>query len=948
MGSSFSAFSTGTEQEQDKDFRVELPHIKELHILEDRVEKQQQLIPTYTKAEKLDYVKKHLEYFIKRYEWSHRAAKNKIFFEYATEKNIYFAITTKELQQEAVQLLKFVSPEATINERYEALNSLGLTDILFHIKFRELTPLFLKLFRTEPNKILIQVLKKYTLHMQKEKKIPLHEYFDLSAKHHNEHIKQAFGMAHAKSIADVTSKNISIIKTLSSLLAEGIPPQELTELCDLLNINPLTQVTFIDAAAIRYLTSQPAETIETIKKTQLEYMPSRSMKEKTTAKKVQEFGQMIERGFSRQASYEKITKKPGDTITDKAIIALNNEIFTYQSDSLLDLVAAMKIAIRFGATDIKRITFTKAKEYKSAPKCNDPMYLNYLRYIQLAHALSAIEVTTLEIAKRMVITANSINECGYLDIFSLKMLESIPSDDIILQQTLEHAAEKGKKLEAQAAGIIAKGQLELLTLLEKKDLLEKKQKIIAMEEMVKKNPLQVIALRLQQTLANVKLHAQIIVYEDLLDILQDLTTKDLTAEAQVIFLKDKVKLCIECISTIKYKEPDPEEEPEKEENLIPLLTPEHHPLAAEKVTHTVELMAKAAFTTISHMVKPTRSPRHNAQEELPEDDAIQNTDVAPEPTSMKSTFSKMRRKGAPKTGKKPTVKSRINTRNTIRRAPTQRKKVKHDRLNINIKKRTQTESVNALSRPTRANPLKPRPQTSSIIRRTRASASAGTTRASAAANKITQRPSPYRQTKPIKRSTLAPVDTAMINSLLTDTPDSRNSSYEDINNQITSKPLDAEDIFAFIESTSTSSEASDSSDATAKPDIPPMAATNRTAAFFQEEPLKEPDHRGISLDNPAQTAPTRRRSSLDAANRTAALFQANSIEDQERRGISLDAPAPVRERISLAAANHDAIFFQASTALSSSEIKATEASPENMPKHESTEGIFNQNFVDFI
>lgn len=116
--------------------------------------------------------------------------------------------------------------------------------------------------------------------------------------------------------------------------------------------------------------------------------------------------------------YKKSIQSFSQSVFSRAERALTAKTFMFQSIDPIALMVAIEIAVRYGATDISGIYLVETTQVVFGRK-------EFKDYERLAHAISALHVTPAEIAERKLLAAENNNAFGHLDIFELKMLNSI-------------------------------------------------------------------------------------------------------------------------------------------------------------------------------------------------------------------------------------------------------------------------------------------------------------------------------------------------------------------------------------------------------------------------------------------------------------------------------------------------------------------------------------------
>jgi hypothetical protein len=196
--------------------------------------------------------------------------------------------------------------------------------------------------------------------------------------------------------------------------------------------------------------------------------------------------------------YQKSIKVFRSSITDKTITALGNKPFRYDSINPLALIVVLATAMRHGATEMSGANLVAVEQIVFGHEI-------YAKYRNLSQAISDLKVTPMEIADHIKLTKDNGNKFGHLDLFSLKLIESITntSDNDMLAKIKE---ETPAKIEwAQNIGRLPIEQARLENML----------------AAARSNPDKAIALKLRETLEHVQLHAKIIGYTELENTLQE-------------------------------------------------------------------------------------------------------------------------------------------------------------------------------------------------------------------------------------------------------------------------------------------------------------------------------------------------------------------------------------------------------------------------------------------
>ena len=190
------------------------------------------------------------------------------------------------------------------------------------------------------------------------------------------------------------------------------------------------------------------------------------------------------------------------SITDKTITALGNKPFSYDSINPLALIVVLATAMRHGATEMSGANLVPVEQIVFGHEI-------YAKYRNLSQAISDLKVTPMEIADHIKLTKDNGNKFGHLDLFSLKLLESITNTstntsdkDMLAKITTETPA---KIAWAKEIGRLPLEQAKLENML----------------AAARSNPDKAIALKLRETLEHVQLHAKIIGYTELENTLQE-------------------------------------------------------------------------------------------------------------------------------------------------------------------------------------------------------------------------------------------------------------------------------------------------------------------------------------------------------------------------------------------------------------------------------------------
>ena len=180
------------------------------------------------------------------------------------------------------------------------------------------------------------------------------------------------------------------------------------------------------------------------------------------------------------------------SITDKTITALGNKPFRYDSINPLALIVVLATAMRHGATEMHGAHLVPVEQIVFGHEI-------YAKYRNLSQAISDLEVTPMKIASHIEVTKDNGNQFGHLDLFSLKLLESITSasNDVISAKIKKETPAKIKW--AKEIGRLPLEQARLENML----------------AAARSNPDKAIALKLRETLEHVQLHAKIIGYTEL-------------------------------------------------------------------------------------------------------------------------------------------------------------------------------------------------------------------------------------------------------------------------------------------------------------------------------------------------------------------------------------------------------------------------------------------------
>lgn len=486
-------------------FQIESKTNERAHIIEQRAIKQKETVIKYGADIKVAYIQSRLEYFIAKREEAYQISDHDEYFASINSQNINSIIEERLLKKEASLLLWFINPKNSIRDKYKALELLGIKEALASPKFGELSSLFLKAFRTELDATIIEILKKYTLEQHNKIKVDeilLSTYLNIDDSY-EEYIQQAFQIIKIKEIANATQDNIHTIKILIPLLTAGTEPQQIIQICETLGINPATKVTLIDIDAIKLLASVPKKKLHSI------------------AQKV--------------ASHNKKLTSTMEKYSIFTPLDLKQENFKYVSCNISKVIDMIKTAIIAGATNLRGIELIKSDQIFS----QHHLYSEYLRYKKLADIISDLEVTTLDLAKHMLQTSSN-NRFGYTDLFSLKILESIPSDEDILNYRLEKARVDHRKETAQ------------LRKLSPLKVLARNYKISSREKMIRDNLDELVEVALLENLDMLKLHAKTIQHTTVVTVL-NASTQNSTPAERVKLLKHRVKLCNKIILQVPTK-----------------------------------------------------------------------------------------------------------------------------------------------------------------------------------------------------------------------------------------------------------------------------------------------------------------------------------------------------------------------------------------------------------
>ena len=204
----------------------------------------------------------------------------------------------------------------------------------------------------------------------------------------------------------------------------------------------------------------------------------------------------------------------------KTIEVMQAGYFSYQSTNPIELIEIIEAAIVYGVIDLSGVAFMPSSNMVFGQE-------GYACSERLADAIYLLEITSLEIAQHMVTTVGNGNAFGYLDLFPLKMLESIPADDAMLNQILVDTPSQIKAVERIPAP-------------------EEAARLEAMLEAAKTDPDLAVGLKLHEILENVSMYATIIRYDELAANLKNLPApegvKDFTAS-----LKNLAQECKELI-----------------------------------------------------------------------------------------------------------------------------------------------------------------------------------------------------------------------------------------------------------------------------------------------------------------------------------------------------------------------------------------------------------------
>jgi hypothetical protein len=307
------------------------------------------------------------------------------------------------LQEELASLLKFTG-NSTIGEKYSALQKVGLLDVLSSARIIEVKDLLSKhkysreLETYAKVKVIeyYRILRVYARQQEQAQEIPLCDYFNLDERYHV-YIEGACAIIGVDGISDLVCNDVHFIHSIVETLRGGNFRKYKT--IDGIRSNCQIDVLKIKDIMLMFI----------IGRTRNPFVTSHNHAEK-----------FLQLYSGPRALYESSSPR----------------VFQYTlADSATNTVGSILV-------DTKKIVQGHAE---------------YARYKQLADAVAALEITPTDIAGRMFVELINDQSMGaHLDVFSLKMLESVKDDSPIaeLKSMLENV-----KLHAE---IIRYRELEML------------------------------------------------------------------------------------------------------------------------------------------------------------------------------------------------------------------------------------------------------------------------------------------------------------------------------------------------------------------------------------------------------------------------------------------------------------------------------------------------------
>ena len=471
----------------------------------------------YTPEEKVEYIKNNLKFCIE-YDYIER---EKVFVLSGPHKTKKFLAFGKNLNKEMEALSCLIGLETTVAEKYEALQQIDLQNALLAKNFEEMLPLLQEKFSRTVDKAVIQVLKAYARQHEQPETILLSECFGLDESY-NASLEKAFALLDLNNIGEITSKNMTPVMMLTFYISDNIAEKHILEVCEIIDINEIANITPAEVKAIKFLLSQPEEVLESINASKKSYRPQRIQPEHTSQTIADEYNRLRQAGLSEEDAADKTRKVISPSLEDLAITAVSSRPVIFSSTDPASFIVAIQIAVKYGVTNMNGIRFLRSN-YRLLD------YEKYRCHKQLAYAISELEITPLEIAERMVLVAGNGNAFGHLDIFPLKMLTSIKDDGYL------------EKLEVVSEQI----ELVMVSSIGGEDLFASMPALYKLKE---------FAMKLKTVLENVKLHAKIIGYTKLENILIEMPVmpeKFLChiAKAYIVRLKHLREQCIALITT---------------------------------------------------------------------------------------------------------------------------------------------------------------------------------------------------------------------------------------------------------------------------------------------------------------------------------------------------------------------------------------------------------------
>ena len=374
-------------------------------------------------------------------------------------------------------------------------------------------------------------------HIEKALKITvLHRWTDLNHKEINtliqvekllasrnhEHVKQARSIVSNSSrvYCDDTSLYITRLTKFLGWIEEGVNPQAIENSFGILDIRPRHDFDASAEAAVKLLASQPEEIINGI--AVRKYCYQRFKYEKVTSKpSVEEIQRRTEAKTSTEiASYQKRFQNFSSVIVCKALEALQKKFFVYESFNPPELLQAMEVIIVYGYTEWGIYKLLPATQVVFGKE-------DYARYQRAYDAIVRSNVTWLEVAERMVLTLGNKHIFGHLDVFPAKILATIPKEDVIISNILKDSAV----------------QIEIAIAIEAP---KEAARIEAMLQAAKTDPDLAVGLKLWEILDDIRLHATIIGYKELMEKLED-PLKQEKSKVNTMYMKQLVAECKEML-----------------------------------------------------------------------------------------------------------------------------------------------------------------------------------------------------------------------------------------------------------------------------------------------------------------------------------------------------------------------------------------------------------------